>query len=122
MEIFCSIAITLSIAPRRGLSGPIYGPHYLRAKPHEVALPDIRDPDGQQTARHVADLVCPFDFPLQMPAFEEHEVRLCVHPCGEPANRVLSRSLSMHLAMAIDDERGPLTIRYLGQIAHLRGD
>src|SRR5580698_1375319 len=121
MKTLFSIGIALSIAQRRGLSGPIYGPHHLWAKPHEVALPDVRDPDGQQTTRHIADLVCPIDFPLQMPAFEEHEVRLCVHPCGEPVNCVLSRSLSMHLAMAIDDQRGPLTICYLGQIAHLGG-
>jgi hypothetical protein len=28
----------------------------------------------------------------------------------------------MHLAMAINDQRGPVTISYLGQIAHLRSD
>src|ERR1700721_3516059 len=100
VETLFSIGFSLSIAQRRGLSGPIYGPHHLWAKPHEVALPDIRDPDGQQTARHVADLVCPFDFPLQMPAFEEHEFRLCVHPCSEPANGFVPRSLPMHHDMA----------------------
>src|ERR1700733_1396259 len=107
MKTLLRICIALAIAQRRWLSGPIYGTDHLGAKPHEVALPDIGDPDGQQSAGHVTDLVCPIDFLLQMPAFEEHQVRLCVHPCGEPANCVLSRSLSMHLAMAIDDQRGP---------------